>query len=115
MISLIAALTVRIEALTAEYGTISAGLERNLSGTAAAIADHVIHLTLATVVVLAIGLTTGCTASRATAGLVLEALVSIELLLGSGEYELVAALTAYQSLVFEHGYNPPNHMSPFDD
>ena len=100
---LITALTVGFEALTAVDRTVSAGLEGNLSGTAAAIADHVIHLTLAAVAVATVLLTAGGTAGRAAAGLILEALVGVELLLGSGEHELVATLAANQSLVFVHG------------
>ena len=99
---LIAALALCLEAGAAVNRTITAGLERNLGVLAAAVANHIIHLTLATVGA-AICLTTGSTACRATAGLVLETLVSIELLLGSGENEFCAALTANQSLVFEHG------------
>ena len=57
--------------------------------------------------VRATGGTTGGTAGGAAARLVLEALVGIELLLRSGENEFLAALTANQSLVFKHGYNPP--------
>ena len=113
MLILVAALTLRLEACAAVNRTVTAGLERHLSGLAAAIADHIVHLALATVGAT-IGLTAGCTASRATAGLILEALVSIELLLGSGENEFCAALTAYQSLVFEHGKYPPKCICPSD-
>ena len=90
---LITALTVGFEALTAVDRTVTAGLERNLGGLAAAVADHIIHLTLAATVVAVLGTTRGA-AGGAAAGLVLEALVSIELLLRSGENELGAALTA---------------------
>ena len=109
-----AALTLLLEAGTAVDRTIAAGLERNLSGLAAAIADHVKHLTLATGSAATILRATGCAAGRATTGLILEALVSIELLLGSGENELGAALTASQSLVLEHGIYPPKCVCPYD-
>jgi len=113
MIELVAALTVCLEACAAIYRAISAGLERNLSVLAAAVTDYIVHLTLATICA-AIGLTTSCTACGATAGLILEALVSIELLLRSGKNEFCVALTAYQSLVFEHGKYPPKCMCPYD-
>ena len=103
MLQLIAGLTVRFEAVTAVYGTIAAGLEGNLGVAAATIADNVKHLTLGAVNVLIVLLTASRAASGATAGLILEALVGEELLLGSGEHELIAASTAYQSLVFVHG------------
>ena len=99
-------------AIAAVYRTISAGLERNLGGLSAAIADHIVHNALS-IAVLAIGSTAGSTASRAAAGLILEALVSIELLFGSGENELVAALTAGQSLVLIHGIIPSSNVAPF--
>jgi hypothetical protein len=111
LVILVTALPLGLEARAAVHGTISAGLEGNLSGLAAAIADHVKHLTLAATIAAVLG-TTRSTARGATTGLILEALISIELLLGSGEHELSAALTAYQSLVFEHGKNPPNCMVP---
>lgn len=112
-LSLITALTLRLEACTAIYRAISTGLERNLSGLSATIADHVIHLTLATIGATIL-LTTRRTASGATTGLILETLVSIELLLGSGENKFCAALTANQSLVLEHEKYPPNCMCPYD-
>ena len=103
MLQLIAGLTVRFEAVTAVYGTIAAGLEGNLGVAAATNAHNVKHLTLGAVYVLIVLLTASRAASGATAGLILEALVGEELLLGSGEHELIAASTAYQSLVFVHG------------
>ena len=109
----IAALALGLEAGAAIDRTVSAGLERHLSGLTATVADHIVHLALATVGAT-VRLTAGGTASRATAGLILEALVSIELLFRSGENEFRAALTANQSLVFEHGINPPNCVCPYD-
>ena len=61
-----AVLTVGFEAGAAVDRTIPAGLEGNLRGLAAAVADHIVHLTLATGA--AIVLATGGTAGRATAG-----------------------------------------------
>ena len=107
-----AILTLRVEAGAAIDRTVSAGLERNLGGLSATVADHIVHLALSasTAVVRA----AGGTASGAATGLILEALVGIELLFRSGENKFRAALTAYQSLVFEHGINPPNCMCPCD-
>ena len=94
-------LTLGFKAVAAVHGTISAGLERNLGLTTAAIADHSEHLPgSATVAILG---TTGGTARRAAAGLVLKALLSKEFLLAGRENELVTAVTAGQSLVFVHG------------
>ena len=56
---------------------------------------------------------TGGAASGAAAGLVLEALLGVELLLRSGEYELLAALAASKSLVFKHGKKPPKYSMPY--
>ena len=102
----VAARALGVEAVTAIHRTIATGLERDLGGTAAAIADHVVHLALAVAGLATSGTARGA-AGGAAAGLVLEALVGIELLLRRGENEFLAALTANQSLVFEHGYNPP--------
>ena len=92
---------VGLEALAAEYGAIASGLEGHLSGLAAAITNHVVHRTIGTAGG-AILLTAGGAARGATAGLILEALVGVELLLAGGEDEFVAALTALEGLVFEH-------------
>ena len=99
-----AALTLSGEALGAEDGTIAAGLEVDLIRLSAVVADDVVLLTLGAVA--AIGCATGSAAGRATARLVLETVVSVELLLRSGEDEFVAAFTAGQGFVFEHGYIP---------
>ena len=77
------------EALAAEHGTVGLGLEGNLSLAAAACAGSGEELTGATSVVLA-----GVTAGLAALGLVLEAALCVELLLTSGEGEVVAALFA---------------------
>ena len=95
---------VGFEASAAVHRTIALGLEGHLSGGAAAVADHFEVLTLAAVGVLG---ATGSTALVATGGIVLEALVSEELLLRGGEHEFLAAITAYESLVFKHGWVPP--------
>ena len=96
-------LTVLVEAIAAVYGTIAMGLERNLGGAAAAIADHFIHGAIGrTVGIAAVG-TTGSAAGGAAAGLILEALLGVELLLACGEDELSAAVFANQRLVLIHG------------
>ena len=77
------------EALAAVHGTIGLGLEGNLSLAAAAGASGSEELTGATGGVLA-----SVTAALAALGLVLEATLSVESLLTSGEHELVAALFA---------------------
>jgi hypothetical protein len=94
-------LALRFEALTAVDGTISAGLERYLGLTAAAVTDHGEHLPGGTTV--AVLSTAGSAAGRAAARLVLEALLSKELLLAGRENEFVAAVTAGQGFVFVHG------------
>ena len=98
---LVLVLTVALEAIAAIYGTIATGLEGHLGGRAAAITNDFEHLTVTTVRVLAVA--ASATASGATAGLVLEALVSKELLFGRGEYELGTAIAASQGFVFKHG------------
>ena len=100
------ALALAVEAVAAIYRTVSAGLEGNLGGDAAAVAYHFVHLTLATVTTAAGRAALG-TAAGATARLVLEALLGVELLLGSGEHEFGATLAASQYLVFIHGMVPP--------
>ena len=77
------------EALAAEYGTVGLGLEGNLCLAAAACAGSGEELTGTAGSVLA-----SVTASLAALGLVLEAALCVELLLTSGEHELVAALFA---------------------
>ena len=88
------------EALAAVDRTVLARLEGNLAGLAAAGADSVEHLALTTGRILA-----GIAAGLAALGLVLETTAGVELLLAGGPNELLAAILAYQSLVFEHsGY-----------
>ena len=94
-------LTLCFEAVTAVHGTISAGLEGNLGFASAAIADHGEHLAGSTTVAV-LG-TTGSTAGRAAAGLILEALLSEEFLFIRRENEFVAAFTTGESFVFVHG------------
>ena len=77
------------EALAAEHGTVGLGLEGNLGLAAATGAGSGEELTGATGGVLA-----SVTAGLAALGLVLEAALCVELLLTSGEHELVAALFA---------------------
>ena len=78
------------EALAAVNGTIRLGLKGNLSLAAATSAGSGEELTGATGVVL-----TSIAAGLAALGLVLEAALCVELLLTSGEHELVAALFAH--------------------
>jgi hypothetical protein len=78
------------EALAAVNGTIGLGLEGNLGLAAAVGAGSSEELTGTAGSVLA-----GVTAVLAALGLVLETLLSVELLLASGEDELVTALFAY--------------------
>ena len=87
------------EALAAVNRTVLTGTERNLAGLAAVGAYSVKHLSLGAGIVLA-----GISALSASLRLVLEALLCIELLLTSGEYELLAALFAYQCLVCVHSF-----------
>ena len=93
------------EALAAENGTVGLGLEGNLSLAAAACAGSGEELTGTAGSVLA-----SVTAVLAALGLVLEATLSVESLLTSGENELVAALFASQILIFVHG----NYLSSVD-
>ena len=76
------------EALAAEHGAIGLGLEGNL-GLAATGAGSGEELSGCTGGVLA-----GITAALAALGLILEATLSVESLLASGEHELIAALFA---------------------
>jgi hypothetical protein len=80
-----------VEALTAKYGTVATGLEGDLRGYAALVANHVVHLALPTAysIVPASGAARG-----AAARLVLETLFGVERLFRSGEREGLAALLA---------------------
>ena len=86
------------EAIAAVNRTVRLGLEGNLSLTTAGSAGGGEELTGATGGVLA-----GIAAGLAALGLVLEAALSVELLLTGSEGELVAALFTGQNLVFVHG------------
>ncbi len=97
---LITILALRLEALTAVHGPVSAGLEGNLRGLSAAVADHFVHLAGAIAAVLG---TAGGAAGRAAAGLILETLLREEFLLAGRENEFVAAVAAGQSLVLVNG------------
>ena len=48
------------------------------------------------------GVLSGITASLASLGLILEALLCIELLLTGGEHEILAAILAFQRFVLKH-------------
>ena len=87
---LLAVSTHLSEALAAENGTVGLGLEGNLCFAAAASAGSGEELTGGAGSVLA-----SVTASLAALGLVLEAALCVELLLTSGEHELVATLFAH--------------------
>ncbi len=78
------------KALAAVDGTVGLGLERNLGFAAAGSANSGKELTRAAGGVLA-----SVTAGLAALGLILEAALSVELLLASGKNELFAALFAY--------------------
>ena len=77
------------EALAAVHRTVGLGLEGNLGLAAAVGTGSSEELTGTTGAVLA-----SVTAGLAALGLVLEAALSVELLLTGGEHELVAALFA---------------------
>ena len=94
-------LALCFEAVAAVHGTISAGLEGNLGFASAAVADHGEHGPGSSAVAV-LGLA-GVTAGLAAPGLVLEALLGVELLFAGGKDELVSAVTAGQCLVFVHG------------
>ena len=89
------------EALTAVHGAILPGQEGHLGGLAAFSADGIMHLA-GSAGSRAAGLAS-LTAILAAAGLILEALFSVELLLTGGEHKLRAAVLANQRLVFVHG------------
>ena len=91
---------MRREAVAAVHGLIAARLEGNLSLLAAVSADRGEHLTLrASVAVLS---AESRTALRATARLVLEALLRIERLLRSAEDELLVTVATNESFVLIH-------------
>ena len=77
------------KALAAVNGTVGLGLERNTSFAAAGSAGGSEELSGSAGRVLA-----GVTAGFAALGLILEASLSVELLLAGGEHELVAAFLA---------------------
>jgi len=88
---------VILETSAAVNRTVVSRLERDFGGCAALRADCVKHF--------AVGVTGGFAARPAlfaTDGLILEALLSIELLLAGRENEFLTAILAYQCLVFEH-------------
>ena len=85
------------EAIAAVNRTILARFERNAGFFAARSAHSSEHLTGTTAGILA-GIAAGLAALR----LVLEAAACIKFLLTGSEHEFVAALFAYQGLVFVH-------------
>jgi len=88
------------KALAAVNRSVAGGLEGNLSFLAASCANSGKQLSLRLGGVLAC-----VTAGLAALGLILEALLCVELLLAGGEYELVAAFFARQCLVLVHFFN----------
>ena len=100
-----------LEAVAAIHGLVATRLERNLSDSAAARACCLEHLALAAAVAAstaaapaaahAAGLA-GLPAIRASAGLVLEALLLVELLFASGKRELIPAVDAGDELIGIH-------------
>ena len=94
-------------AIAAVDGAIAAGLEGHLSGGAATVADHFVHLARRAAAALRAAVATGGTAGSTTGRLVGEALFREELLLGSGEGELGAAITASKGFVSVHNHVPP--------
>ena len=88
------------EAVAAVDGLVAARLEGNLGLLAAVSADRGEHLALRTGI--AVGGAERGTALRAAARLVLEALLGIELLLGSREDEFLAAVAANEGFVLIH-------------
>jgi len=77
-------------------------LERNTGRCAACCAHGIVHLALTAFGALAAGGLLCVTAGLAALGLVLEALLCIELLFSGGENEFHATVTAYENFVFEH-------------
>ncbi len=84
-------------AFAAIYGSVVAGLERNLSFLAASCTGSGEKLSLRLSGVLSC-----VTAGLASLRLVLEALLCIELLLASGEYKLFAAILTDQFFILIH-------------
>ena len=78
------------KAIAAVDGTVAAGLERDLAGSAALGADRIIHGALGT----GGNALTGSTAGSAALGLIFEAALRVEFLLAGGENELLAAILA---------------------
>ena len=87
----------RGEAFAAVNRSVARGLERDLARLAAFRANGVEHLSG-----FAAGVLSLVTARFASLGLVLEALLSVELLLTRREHEVRTAFLALQSLVLEH-------------
>ena len=85
------------EAFAAVHGLSIRRIERNLAVLATLSANGGEHFSRASCTVLAC-----ITASLASLGLVVEALLSIELLLTGGEHEIIAAVLAIQCLVLVH-------------
>ena len=92
------AATASCVALAAVYRLAIGRIEGNLALLTAISANSVKHLSATTSSVLS-----DVAACLASLGLVLEALLCIELLLACGEDEVISAFLALQSLVLVHG------------
>ena len=91
------------EALTAEDIFSFRGLEGHLTLSAAILAYCGEHLSCTLLCIFLCG-----TALLASRGLVLESSLRVELLLTCGEHEIIAAISALQSLVLVHGLSLPH-------
>ena len=89
--------TTECKALAAVDSLTLSRIERNLAFLAAISANCIEHLSCTLCTVLA-----SITARLASLGLVLEALLCIELLLTGSEHEVLTAILAFQRLVLKH-------------
>ena len=93
-----------VEAVTTINRAVVLRLERNLCFLAALRANNRVHLTLLSAITIPAALVT---AVPATGRLVLKPLLGIEFLLTCTENKFLAAILAYQRLVFESHENNP--------
>ena len=102
---LVSLCAVLAEAVTAVDRTVVLRLERHFRLLAAVSADDFVHLALLATLAAATALLAAVTAANR---LVLKAFFRIKLLLACAEDELLAAVLAYQRLVFEsHNLSSP--------
>ena len=83
-----------MKALAAVDGLVTTGLERNLGGGAATVADDFVHLAIAAASAPAIAIAPIGPAGGAAAGFVCKALLGEKRLFRAGEYEVYATITA---------------------